>query len=440
MELHSAQIRALKKLKKNKFQGIAWWKPGEGKTRLGLACLLSSTIRHCVYVVREQSKGDVIEEIKKCKLPYLPVDVEKVKEEMLTFKLVMLVTPDSLHKIPKFLDISDCILILDELHLFANFKSIRGKKAIKLARESKAVIGMSATIMPAKDNIRIYGQALAVGIHPLLAKTITEFYSKYKISILSHVTPSGKQWVNKPGSYKAILNALGPYVDLHYPDNQHRNVRSKLVKTLLTNEQKKHIKKVTDTWKINGKEVKHAITIAHEINKIGNGWSKDSKGNLLHYKCNKSQSLLAIVEELYDAGESVVIWCAYRDDVQYLKSIIPYKTLVYTSGSEFSPDDLSSESPNIVLATESYGLGVNHFRNFEYGIFYSLTRKWTDLQQSQGRHERKDSTHMGAFYYFMLNQDSEIETTIYESVIQSRDVENKFIIEAINKQKQNDNN
>ena len=421
MDLTTSQSEAADKIQAVRFRGIAYHKAGEGKTRISLELWRRSGFNYLIVVTRKAAMEDWQDEIKRCLPNVFVLQGEKVKEEHLRFKFVVLIGVDSIHKLSDWIPLGQSLVVLDELYLFSNSKSLRSKRAHRISVKALGSVGLSATIVPAQDNIALWGQTLAVGLSSVLAKTATQFREVYQINTFSAFSKHG-QWSNKPGSIDLILQKLSPYIHLHYPKNEHRNIRQSILHTRLSSEQTKAIELLKETWCKGTKELEYIIEVAQEIQRIGNGYSEHEKGNLTCYKCPKLGRLLELIDELLAAGKSCVIWCAFRDDIEYLSLHITYPHLVFVGGTEFDSATWKEGNHKVVLATMANGASVNHFKHVEYGIYYSLNFKAVDLQQSQGRHERKGSLHAGAFYYYLLNREG-LDQTIYDTVNASRNVE-----------------
>ena len=80
----------------------------------------------------------------------------------------------------------------------------------------------------------------------------------------------------------------------------------------------------------------------------------------------------------------------------------------------------------ICLATEASGSSINHFAQVPYGIYFSQDFKWLNLQQSQGRHDRKSSEHPVCYFTF-LHTEKTPDAQVFYTVKGSASSERSFI-------------
>jgi hypothetical protein len=436
-DLNLFQQHAFHKLKKVK-KSILYASVGEGKSRVALKLVATLQQKRTLVVIvcRRKAFYDWKNEIKK--IGYKDWRVQSYNSDSILFYTgvtVWFVSADLLDKC--LLDLSSCeidYIIFDELYLFSNVKAKRTKAAINLVEVSKNanVIGLSGTIMPAQDNTSIWGQTRTIGIHDLLARNLTEFRKQYQncqlVQMGSRNVPIIK---NKAGSEKAILDRLASNVYLHFPKTDERKITEKFNEVPQTQEQKALIKQLKEEYYVRlseGEEldIKTATALVAKIQQISNGYIKSNTGNIYSIKSNKCDALEQSVTEALAAGEQVLIWCAFRYDLDYLSEKLSVATLQLKGGSEFDLKTWQSGDVNVVLATEGSGSSVNHFVGVRYAKYFSLNYRWLDLQQSRGRTGGKRAHHKGCHYEYFFT-DGTLDRHIYDTANKSGKIETDFI-------------
>lgn len=397
---------------------VLWWKMGTGKTRIALAAFMESDFKHCVVVTRRVAFDSWIDEVEICNLPitifennYQMVNCRKLA--LKKDKMMLLVSAGDLKSIPVNFPYGQMIVV-DELYLFSNPKSDRSKKLQKMTLLCSSRIGLSGTIMPARDNLAIYGQLKALFGHHSLARTSTEFRSKFQDCSKGRF---GRVYLNKPGSDVEIARLLASSTDTYFPDS--RPTRTQHVKVNKTQEQAKAIKNLQELYEHDGKEYKYALQIVHVVNGISNGWLMPESGILEHYKSAKIDMLLSMVDDLVAAGDRVVVWCSYHNDIARIAAELKHEFLQFSGSVPFDEERWNTGKVRVVLATEAMGASVNYFKHVKYAIYFSINYRLLDLQQSMGRHERKGSEHDGAHYYFLQTRGT-IDAETYRLVTKSQ--------------------
>lgn len=428
MFLSVKQQDVVDKFARNNFQGIAWWKMGTGKTRLGLALAEASPAIKCFIVAPRRAHYGWQEEIDKTNfiLSYELISADKIPEDYE-------INPD-LH-----------FLIVDELYMFSNVSAKRTKKLRMLALQFKHFIGLSGTIMPTSNNETIYGQLFALGRQYMIARNLSQFRKDFrKNSLLSRTFYRGesiKQWENRPGANEEIYSLLGNFIDIYTPDYSHRNIKEAHLTTPLTTEQRRMIKEIRDNYslQIAGTDevidYKYGIQLLHAVNYISNGYYPplESGAPLEAIKSNKIDRLIHLVENILLEGEKVIIWCAYRNDVERIcREFPPEKTIKFIGGEDFDVERWETGEVSIVVGTAANGASVNYFSHVQYAIYFSLPTKVVDWEQSKFRTERVNSQHDGAFYYYLFNQSPSFDKRIYSVLKNNQNIEQKFINDFLN--------
>lgn len=424
--LSPSQLAAIEHFRPNNFIGIAWHKPGEGKTRIALVCAIQSKATSILIIAPKKAKASWEEEIKKLAIDLvMPYEIHSA---------------DSIGKIKTYRDFSSTFLIVDELYYFANCNSARSKALKKISKFFPHRIGLSGTIQPAGDNMTIWGQLSAMNLSHIVARNATDFREQYKEKVFNPFAQSKAEFKDKPGALDSIVKKVSKYVHTHFPDNEHRNIKEATINVGLSTEQLKAIEEVKTFFRATLRDsdekldYKTAMEVMFSVCKIANGWinCKGSDEIAQTYESNKLERLLEILETLHAAGKQAVIWCMFRNDIAFLQERLPYKTLRFIGGENFNESSWKSGRYPFVLATAASGASVNYFGNVEYAIYYSLPLKLTDFIQSKARHERKNSSHSGAYYYYLLAGDPAFDVKILERLNTNNELEKTLIISLIN--------
>jgi hypothetical protein len=421
--------------------GIVWMEVGAGKTRVALmaGADIAQDSGHPVILVvaRRAAFYDWQQEIATLQLD---VDVMELEEWIVgtlchrtTFLLVsegMLNNPVMQSKIQVLNDDEHigCIIV-DELWLFKNPKSQK-HQAIRPYTESNPSIGLSGSIMTARDMVDIFGQVAAVGRMKQLAHSLTRFRETYQKGINEYGYVS---WFPKPGAYKQIMEKIEPFVSIYMPRPNERKARTNILKVRPSKQQLAYFKELQETAAIEGKfELSNVANIITKAQQISNGWFQAENGHYHHFESPKLDRTIALVEEILEQDEKtkVVIWCAFKHDIQVLRAALfnsrSKKIATLQSGVKFDVGLWRQPHCRICLATEASGTSVNHFAQVPYGIYFSQDFKWTSLQQSQGRHTRRSSLHETAYFTF-LHTEKSLDAQIFYTVKNAATSEASFI-------------
>jgi len=408
---------------------IAWCKQGTGKTRFALAAFENSQCQSVTIVTRRVAFLTWVDEIVACGLDDYTVYANDFKVESILLrskkpykesKTILLISAGDLHNIPlKF--IQGEMLIVDELYLFSNPKSRRSKNVQRISLFCSLRVGLSGTIMPAGDIVTVFGQLMALQAHNYLARNISTFRSTYTIMAKGRF---GKVFITRPNAFEQIKEKIDRMIYVHFPVS--RPTRTQIVKVKKDAAQIKAVEELQELYELNEKTYEHILQIVHAVNGISNGWWINKNEELVFTKSPKLDLLFSLVDDLMAAGEKVVIWAAYHNDLARIASEIKQSYLCFTGKEDFQESAWKSGQCNVVLATEANGASVNYFKDVRYAIYYSINFKLLDLQQSMMRHERRGSKHDGAHYYFLQTQGT-LDAHTYNLVTKSEATEKQLI-------------
>lgn len=433
------QQAAINKLSKTNGKGIIWATVGRGKSRCAyrlFAKLQSSQhkseTRICLVICRRKAFYDWSNEITNCGYDWKVFEHNTKRIRFSPKKsCIWLISIDMLPKMWHLLIQFDHLIkyvVYDELYLFANVKAKRTRAAIELSKNlSASCIGLSGTIMPANDNVTIWGQASVIGIQHLLAGNLTEFRTKYQISF-EMLGVGCRVYKNKPNSKQLITNRLDRFIYLYFPKEK-RRILHKFNRVPVSDAQSKLIKQLKDEYYANldGKEldIKVAIDLCGKIRSVANGWIKDNEGGIHYVKSHKLDALEQSVTETLAAGEQVLIWCAFKHDIEILQKHFSFATLQMVGGKPFDHAAWQSGNYNVVIATEASGASVNHFSKVKYAKYFSMDYRWLNLQQSRGRTNRGIISGDVHYEYFFVEQT--LDETVYDTALASGATEQDFI-------------
>lgn len=407
---------------------ILWWAMGSGKTRIALFAFEQSGYNDLIVICRRVSFSDWIEEMLKVGLnftvfqdTYSPKNIINLGDSK--SKRMLLISHGSIHKLPENFPKGE-MLVVDELYLFSNAKAQRSKQLHKMSLFCSARLGLSGTIMPARDNLTIFGQFAALNAERVLASGSTEFKSKFQNRTKGKY---GMQFANKPGSEKKISQLVAPYVDIYKQEKRPTVVQ--IIQVASTPQQRELYREVKELYQIRKREFKHAVQTIPVLFGISNGWVKNDIGANINLECPKIDRLAMILEELHSQGSKAVIWAGMHSDLYRIaEEFDGYFSFCRFTGADYDFDLKGWEKGkyDFCLATVANGASVNHFRNVKYAIYYSINFKWLDLEQSMMRHERKSSEHNGAHYYFLQTKGT-LDARAHYLVMQSKKEEQDII-------------
>ena len=436
---YEEQLRAHQKLV-NARGGIVWWRVGTGKTRIGIEVFWSLMSMYkwalpcvCVVVLKRSAFLDFRIELDK-----INVDAVVLEDDLFDLPDATL---QNMERKPTFLLISAGMLsksiphllvdarvkfaIIDELYMYKNPGSARAKWVQKLSLHVKTV-GLSGSVMTAQRVEDVYGQLMAVQKHRYVAPNITRFRSEFlNMKMQGGEAKKWPLWWPKPGAYKQIMDACKDCVDVYFPPNNERKIHQQVFTVDATPEQETMFRDLKKWFEVTvpGQktlEFNNSLQIALKIQQISNGWIDEHS-----VPSNKLSKLHELVQDIIDQDETVVIWCAFRKDVERLKAFfdsLGIATLQFMSGANFNSLQWRERKIKVCLATEAMGVSVNHFEQTPFAIYFSIDYKWFDMQQSMGRTNRRSSEHKNCFYYF-IHVEGSLDKSIHKRVFDSRNRE-----------------
>ena len=437
MLLHSAQAEGLTMLTRER-GGILWMRVGEGKTRPAL--LAANEIRGdkpvILYVTRRIAFIDVQNEIATLQIQILLIEIENLILHPSKLPTVVLMSAGMWNSPVQYStvcelcdrDLIGC-MVLDEGWLYKNPQTIMHKRAAKVGAVVPTIL-LSGSVMPKKDITDIYGQVAVIGRGSVLGGTFTKFRSLYQMGVKGNF----HAWYPKPKAKEQIIEKIQRFCYIHFPNDRDRKIRNEIKKVAPTEQQLDYFQQLKETAGIEGKfDLKNMAAVVIKCQQIANGWLQLPNGEVEIFPSNKVQACVEYIETLLKEESRVVVWCAFRFDIEVLKVALDahfgneVAIATLQGGDSFDIDLWKSGCKKVVaLATEASGSAFNMFGQVPYGIYFSQDWKWRSLEQSQGRHTRKDSAHEVAHFTFFHTENS-MDSRIYYTVRSSQNSEATFI-------------
>lgn len=432
--LYSQQAAAYRKMVQQR-GGVVWMRVGTGKTRVGLLSAIAlAKSRAIVAVCRRESFTDWRNEVATLQLPHEIVRVEDVPFNTTFIEFTLILVSEGLLLNGNIANVLTNLRanqqlgawIVDEAYLFKNPRAQKHRELMRL-RDGMPTIVMSGSIMPARDLVDIYGQVELSGHGKKLSKHLSAFREEFQTGIKGHFFA----WYPKQGSYRKIMRRIEPFTYIYMPKKSERTIERTILNVDPSDQQRALFKELKETAAVEGKfELNNMAAVAIKAQQISNGWLQaEGTGAYEHIPSPKVDRTLALVSEIVEGGERVVVWCAFRYDRERLadlEEIAPVATL--QSGSTFDRVGWDQGRYKICVATEASGSSINAFANVPYGIYFSQDFKWLSLQQSMGRHDRQSSLHDTCYFTFIHTRRS-LDAAVYYTVKQSESMEGGVIAE-----------
>jgi hypothetical protein len=428
--LYPQQADAYRKMVRER-GGVVWMRVGTGKTRVGLLSAIAlAKAKAIVAICRRAAFQDWENEIATLQLPHQVHNVENITLNQTFIEYTLILVSEGMLLSPAIQAVIDSLtrfqqvgaFIIDEAYMFKNPKSLKHRALLALRRDLPTIV-MSGSIMPARDLLDIYGQVELSGHGPRLAKHLSSFRESFQTGI------QGKffAWYPKKGAYSEIMNKIEPFTYIYMPRKSERKIEETILKVDPSQQQLDWFTELKKYAAIEGiLELKNMATIAIKAQQISDGWVKHQDGSIEWIDSPKLQRCIALINEIVEGGEKLVVWCAFREDLNRLGEQLEYPIATLQSGKTFDAVGWQKGKYKLCLATEASGSSVNHFAQVPYGIYFSQDTKWLSLQQSQGRHDRVSSMHETCFFTFLHTKKS-LDSQIYYVVRTAQSVEKGVI-------------
>lgn len=439
MHLSKRQKKAAEKLV-NARGGCVWWKVGQGKTRIALkifATLAKAEASKFLVVCRREAFSTWTNEVKQqLQDSWKVIELENMfgvwTPTHAKKKVIFLLSSGMIAKFSEEVDYPFDGVCLDEGYLYKNPRAERTKAAHQISDLSNFNFLLSGSIMTAHNLDDIYGQLFAIGKSELLARTLTEYRDKFSRTFYfgPQSNPIPRRF-NRRGAVAIVANKVRAISSVYMPKsprkikhiiryvapNPHQEYLMKMLRELYVLEfRKKHI------------ELNTAPVIPLKAQQISNGWVHHNN-RIEFIGSEKIGYVKYLVDQIIDAGEKVIIWCAFRRDVHYIHQQIEHPSATMVGGKKFDEEYWKQDGVNVAIATEASGSSVNYFDQCQYAIYFSMQPHWLHLQQSRGRTDRASSKHKTCYYYYIFTTGS-FDRHIYRLAQTSGKKEREFITQA----------
>lgn len=435
MLLTKRQKKSAAKLYRNQ-GGCTWWRVGQGKTRIAYKwfAMIAKVKSIFVVVCRREAFSDWVDEARKCKLPWTVVDYEKDLCKSANTK-VWLVSHGMLSSLLSSLleyEYQIEAIVFDEGFLYKNAGTLHCKAAHQLSEAIGKAAILSGSVMTSKNLEDVFGQRYAVNREHVIARTLTDFRSKYMARFQIGDNPQAICFTGKRGAMQIIARKIRCDTSTYFPSDTARRIIEDIHPIEPTPQQTDLIQRLKEEYFISLKgkdlELRNAPSVIVKCQQISDGWIKMHDDSIINIPSGKLAYLVSKVAELVSCGERVVIWCAFKHSVELiLQSLQRLKLNAYglVGGRPF---DVVGWKRNgqVAVCTEASGSSINHFSNCAYAIYYSMDYSWRNLVQSRGRTNRFDSTHTSCFYYYFHLRGS-LDRFVYRTALSSGSKEKELI-------------
>lgn len=452
MELSPRQLKTATRLFRIN-GGAVWWRVGEGKTRITYKyfamiakSLPAGVVPRFVVVCRREAFGDWKKEMKKIGLKWRTKAIEH-EDDVFDVKadkpLIYLLSHGKLSRmVEELIECSGAIfgVAYDEGFLYKNPSTDHCKSANKLSTKVGHAIILSGSMMTARDLTDVYGQLYAVNKHSCLARTLTEFRSRYmfKFQIRPGANSHAAKFTAARGAGKRVASRIANCSSIYLPRNSERRIVTDIHSIKPTAAQSRCFDELRQFFELELRgrmlELKNAPSVITKCQQISDGWVK-MEDSTLSVAASKMEYLLAQIAELIASGERVIVWCAFRHTVniilqQLQKKLPSVNAYGFHGGMSFDSKGWAKNG-QVAVGTTASGSSVNHFEQVATAIYYSHSFGWLAMQQSRGRTDRKASKHRVCQYHYLQTKGS-LDSFVYRLVMKSERMERELITNTVN--------
>ena len=405
--------------------GIVWWKIGKGKTRIAIQLFYEHLTRCQDAIMLVVCSPAAVRQWQE------EIDISPYRTALLgrwyslSYGQLSTSSPAAPWRRTAH-DHTLTFIVFDELWLYKNPRSLRAQAARTFSSQSyglnRTIIGLSGTLISANNIEDLYGQAYAIGISQVVAKSLTDFRSQFLIAYEDF----GLKFAPKKGAIKAIQERLSPYVHIYFPkDTRETRIQRLIVEPnpkqqyLFDTVSKDYYATLSPSSEI---DIKSASALLTKLQQISDGAILDAEGKRIHIESSKFDRLLRLLDELSDAGEQTIVWFSFKASLDYVAAKLGEKAALLSSDHEFDYRGWRKKRYSVCLATVGSGASLNDFAHCRYAVVFSAPFSPRALAQSMGRTNRESSTHPIAHYYFLQTLNSP-DPDIYTSLLASLEMQ-----------------
>jgi hypothetical protein len=413
--LTTEQFEAAQRIAHSEENGIAWWRVGEGKTRIALAWM---------FMVAEHPRPLII-----CS----PGAFRQWRDEIKLVGLRGIIKPRFMsvgllsrrNKLIIDFESLNCI-VADELWMYKNPKSKRSKMLSQMTHRMPS-LGLSGSLMTAGNIEDVYGQARALNLDKKLSSSLTGFRQEFEIPLTNYA--GFLERFPKKGALQSIQQKLVNNIDVYFP-KESRIIRDIKINVDPTSEQLELKHELVKNWLLENRgevlQIKNAMSLVVKLQQISDGFVKVSEKNYLGVNSSKLHRLKEICAELLDAGERAIIWTGFVYSAQMLSGVLPGKSTLLTSHDHFNVSGWRSGKIPLTIATIGSGASLNDFANVKYSLFYSTNFSSLGYEQARGRTNRKSSISKSSYYYRFAT-DKFPDSSIHKKIDENKNQETILI-------------
>lgn len=311
-------------------------------------------------------------------------------------------------------------LIVDESYAVKNPKSQRSKAAYEISRRIPYTLILNALPFTDQGYVDIFGQFKVLDCGETYGVALTRFREFYQ-----YPHPAGFGWEDDPDRLAILTRKASRNADFMRADEIDLPLAvSKTYSVEWDPVQRQIFNALRDNWRaaFEGVEIdtKFAISRIVKLHQLGGGFFAGNEKRI-PIPTNKPNALLSLLELI--GNNSVVIWCAYNAEVEFLALFLRkhgYKASSYTGKHDVFP-----QGWRVLVAQQRCGVGLNDLTNTPYAIYYSKYWSYYYLMQSMGRTSRISSKHTRA-YYFSLEIPSSVDSLVEKNLQQKNDKAAEF--------------
>lgn len=319
------------------------------------------------------------------------------------------------------------VLVIDELTSFKNVESKRTQAVCHIVADCK--IGLTGTFL-ANGAIDIFGQCAAVGI-----KCGYNFWAWRASFFRDRLAGSGLQfhkWVLR-GTIDDVLRPIQDYIFtltaadyLTIPPVTHNR---HLVQ--LTEEERNAYDSLEaflgfelggDTLTVD-EQAKFA-----KLQTLCNGFVYDAEGQAIRgTESAKLDAVADFVQECKDAGEPVLLFYAFRAELEWLSEKLTERGIKFTD--VYEPGFLDKWNGGEIDCLLAHPASAGHGLNLQHGgrviAWSSLTYNYEYFAQANARLARQGQTRNVQVHYFFA--DNTCESRIWNSLMKKQNEQNQFL-------------
>ena len=319
------------------------------------------------------------------------------------------------------------MVVVDELSSFKSSKARRFRALRKVRPMIKRIVGLTGTPAP-NGLLDLWAQVYLLDLGERLGKTVTGYRERY-------FNPGKRNrtviysWALKPEAEKTIHQKLSDLcVSMRAEDWLELPERvDRVVPVILPPAAKKQYQKLEKELLLplanSDVTANTAAVLSNKLLQMANGAVYDENGEIQHIHDAKMGALEDILEAAN--GKSVLIFYAYRHDLERLRKLEGARTLDTVEDIEKWN---SGKIPILLAHPASAGHGLNLQAGGNIIVWFGLTWSLEQYQQANARLHRQGQEH-GVLVHHLVAEGTIDETVM--SVLGSKATGQNALLEAV---------